>query len=70
MMFTYTRPTQIRPEGAGKLVALAGTRCRPLRPSCTMSALGRLDTERQFGNIILKTGAPGSSSGGPSARTS
>jgi multidrug efflux pump len=24
-----------------------------------ISALGRLDTERQFGNIILKTGAPG-----------
>ena len=23
-----------------------------------MSALGRLDTERQFGDIILKTGAP------------
>jgi multidrug efflux pump len=40
----------------------------------TMSALGRLDTERQFGNIILKTGAPGalqgdsaSSGGGPSS---
>jgi multidrug efflux pump len=40
----------------------------------TMSALGRLDTERQFGDIILKTGAgngsPGdstSSAGGPSA---
>jgi multidrug efflux pump len=29
----------------------------------TMSALGRLDTERQFGNIILKTGAPSSSGG-------
>jgi multidrug efflux pump len=29
----------------------------------TMSALGRLDTEKQFGNIILKTGAPGASSG-------
>jgi multidrug efflux pump len=29
----------------------------------TMSALGRLDTEKQFGNIILKTGAPGVSSG-------
>ena len=27
----------------------------------TMSALGRLDTEKQFGDIILKTGAPGSS---------
>src|SRR5258708_1458860 len=36
----------------------------------TMSALGRLDTERQFGDIILKTGAPndsGSSQGGPSS---
>jgi multidrug efflux pump len=40
----------------------------------TMSALGRLDTERQFGDIILKTGAPNgsqgdsaSSSGGPSS---
>ena len=36
----------------------------------TMSAQGRLDTERQFGEIILKTGAPGdsaSSSGGASA---
>jgi multidrug efflux pump len=33
----------------------------------TMSALGRLDTERQFGDIILKTGAPGSSSGGASS---
>jgi multidrug efflux pump len=39
----------------------------------TMSALGRLDTERQFGDIILKTGAPGSqgdstgSSAGPSS---
>ena len=33
----------------------------------TMSALGRLDTERQFGNIILKTGVPGSSSGGSSS---
>jgi multidrug efflux pump len=32
----------------------------------TMSALGRLDTERQFGNIILKTGAP-NDSGGPSS---
>jgi multidrug efflux pump len=38
----------------------------------TMSALGRLDTERQFGDIILKTGAPNgsgdstSSTGGPS----
>ncbi len=29
----------------------------------TMSALGRLDTERQFGNIILKTGAPGALQG-------
>src|SRR5271156_3617393 len=29
----------------------------------TMSALGRLDTERQFGDIILKTGAPASSQG-------
>src|ERR1700758_3165356 len=35
----------------------------------TLSALGRLDTERQFGAIILKTGAPGSSldSAGPSS---
>jgi multidrug efflux pump len=40
----------------------------------TMSALGRLDTERQFGDIILKTGASNasqgdsnSSAGGPSA---
>ncbi len=33
----------------------------------TMSALGRLDTERQFGDIILKTGAPNSSSGGSSS---
>src|SRR6516165_6703419 len=36
----------------------------------TMSALGRLDTERQFGDIILKTGAPNDSSsspGGPSS---
>jgi multidrug efflux pump len=40
----------------------------------TMSALGRLDTERQFGDIILKTGAANgpqsnaaSSSGGPSS---
>src|SRR5258708_21922660 len=38
----------------------------------TMSALGRLDTERQFGDTILKTGAPNgsgdstSSTGGPS----
>ncbi len=32
-----------------------------------ISALGRLDTERQFGNIILKTGAPNSSSGGASS---
>jgi multidrug efflux pump len=31
-----------------------------------MSALGRLDTERQFGDIILKTGAP-NDSGGPSS---
>jgi multidrug efflux pump len=29
----------------------------------TMRALGRLDTERQFGDIILKTGAPGGSQG-------
>src|SRR4029077_13319907 len=29
----------------------------------TMSALGRLDTERQFGDIILKTGAPNGSPG-------
>src|SRR5260370_34709026 len=36
----------------------------------TLSALGRLDTERQFGDIILKTGAPNGSQGdlaGPSA---
>jgi multidrug efflux pump len=36
----------------------------------TMSALGRLDTERQFGDIILKTGPPAdsaSSQGGPSS---
>jgi multidrug efflux pump len=39
----------------------------------TLSALGRLDTERQFGDIILKTGAPSSSpdstgsSAGPSS---
>ena len=36
----------------------------------TMSALGRLETERQFGDIILKTGPPAdsaSSSGGPSS---
>src|SRR5262249_47764138 len=36
----------------------------------TMSALGRLDTERQFGDIILKTGPPGdsvNSPGGPSS---
>src|SRR5579862_7977396 len=33
----------------------------------TMSALGRLDTERQFGDIILKTGAPSTLSGGPSS---
>jgi multidrug efflux pump len=36
----------------------------------TMRALGRLDTERQFGDIILKTGAPNDSSsspGGPSS---
>ena len=34
-----------------------------------MSALGRLDTERQFGDIILKTGAPPGRrrSGGPSS---
>src|SRR5215472_8535524 len=32
----------------------------------TMSAQGRLDTERQFGDIILKTGAP-NGSGGDSA---
>ncbi len=31
-----------------------------------ISALGRLDTERQFGNIILKTGAP-SAAPGPSS---
>jgi multidrug efflux pump len=35
----------------------------------TMSALGRLDTERQFGDIILKTGAP-SGSGGDSVTSS
>jgi multidrug efflux pump len=29
----------------------------------TISALGRLDTERQFGDIILKTGVPASSQG-------
>jgi multidrug efflux pump len=29
----------------------------------TMSALGRLDTERQFGDIILKTGVPSSAQG-------
>jgi multidrug efflux pump len=33
----------------------------------TMSAQGRLETERQFGDIILKTGVPGSSSGGSSS---
>jgi multidrug efflux pump len=41
----------------------------------TLSALGRLDTERQFGDIILKTGAPSTSqddsstagAGGPSS---
>ena len=33
----------------------------------TISALGRLDTERQFGDIILKTGAPGSLQGDSSA---
>src|SRR5579862_5473518 len=36
----------------------------------TMSALGRLDAENQFGDIILKTGAPGDSAsapGGPSS---
>ncbi len=33
----------------------------------TMSALGRLDTERQFGDIILKTGAPSSSKTNSSA---
>jgi multidrug efflux pump len=33
----------------------------------TMSALGRLDTERQFGDIILKTGAPGAAGGDTSA---
>src|SRR5262249_11767327 len=32
----------------------------------TMTALGRLDTERQFGEIILKTGAP-NGPGGDSA---
>ncbi|HEV3260372.1 MAG TPA: efflux RND transporter permease subunit [Gemmataceae bacterium] len=35
----------------------------------TMSALGRLDTERQFGDIILKTGAP-NGPGGDSAGSS
>jgi multidrug efflux pump len=35
----------------------------------TMSAQGRLDTERQFGDIILKTGAP-SGSGGDSTTSS
>jgi multidrug efflux pump len=33
----------------------------------TMSALGRLDTEKQFGDIILKTGAPNASQGGASS---
>jgi multidrug efflux pump len=33
----------------------------------TMSAQGRLDAERQFGDIILKTGAPNGSEGGPSS---
>jgi multidrug efflux pump len=33
----------------------------------TMSALGRLDTEKQFGDIILKTGAPNQSAGGSSS---
>ena len=33
----------------------------------TMSALGRLDTEKQFGDIILKTGAANGSQGGPSS---
>jgi multidrug efflux pump len=33
----------------------------------TMTALGRLDTERQFGNIIIKTGAPNQSAGGSSS---
>ncbi|HEV8060088.1 MAG TPA: efflux RND transporter permease subunit [Gemmataceae bacterium] len=36
----------------------------------TMSALGRLDTERQFGDIILKTGVPSSLQGDPSATSS
>jgi multidrug efflux pump len=36
----------------------------------TMSALGRLDTEKQFGDIILKTGAPASSQGDASANSS
>jgi multidrug efflux pump len=33
----------------------------------TMSALGRLDTEKQFGDIILKTGAPNQTGGGSSS---
>jgi multidrug efflux pump len=33
----------------------------------TMSALGRLDTEKQFGDIILKTGAPNQSASGASS---
>ncbi len=55
----------------------AGTVGQPPVPAgqpfeLTMSALGRLETERQFGDIILKTGAPSpqgganSSSGGSS----
>jgi multidrug efflux pump len=36
----------------------------------TMSALGRLDTEKQFGDIILKTGPPSSLQGDPSATSS
>jgi multidrug efflux pump len=33
----------------------------------TMTALGRLDTERQFGDIIVKTGAPNQAAGGSSS---
>src|SRR5271170_8256541 len=35
-----------------------------------MSALGRLDTEKQFGDIILKTGSPNQVSGGSSSGNS
>jgi multidrug efflux pump len=33
----------------------------------TMNAQGRLETEKQFGNIILKTGAPNQGQAGPSS---